>query len=133
MAKIMVHPMPPDALPRVLINLRMVLYILASGLMDLEMVMVAKYGLMVLVMKEHGPMTKLMVMENSFTRMVMFMKEIGLMIRQRDMVPIAMQMEHTMMEIGSMISSTDTARNHGLMVLVMRVTILKARKRAKVS
>lgn len=125
--------MPPVALLRDHTNLKMGLFILVNGLTVSEMVMVAKYGLMVPVMKVLGPMTKPTDTENSFTPMVMFMKEIGSMIRQRDMEPIVMLMEHTMMVIGLMISSTVMAKNLGLMVLVMRVTILKARRRAKVS
>lgn len=130
---IMVHQMLPGVYPRDHINLRMEQFILASGLMDSEMVMVAKYGLMALVMKELGLMIKQMDMENSFMLMVMFMKEIGSMIRQRDTEPIVMQMELITMVIGLMISNTVMVKSLGQMVPDMRVTILKARKRAKVS
>jgi hypothetical protein len=59
------------------INLRQELHIKENGLVDSEMAMELKYGLMGLDMRGNGRTIELMDMENLFILMEMFMKEIG--------------------------------------------------------
>ena len=59
---------------------------MVNGLVDLEMVMVFKSGLMVLSMKDSGKIIELTEKESSFILMVIFMMETGSTIKQMDMV-----------------------------------------------
>jgi hypothetical protein len=69
-----------------LILLRQEPHTLGSGLEDLEMGLVFRYGQMELVMKVSGKITELMGMESSSMLMGISMKETGLMIKQMDLV-----------------------------------------------
>lgn len=80
-----------------------------------------KYGQMDLFMKDFGSMIKQMAREDLFMLIEMFMKEIGEMIRQRDMVFTIIQMEQSMKDSGRMISNMVEEKNHGQMVLCMKV------------
>lgn len=68
------------------INLRTALYIKANGKVMLDMVLVYKYGQMVLVMKGIGRIIKHTGQENSGMLMVMCLMESGEMTRQMAMV-----------------------------------------------
>ena len=56
------------------------------------------------------------------------MKEIGKMIKLMDLEDIFIQMEQNMREIGKKTSNMEEARKHGLMELVMKVSIRMGRK-----
>ena len=74
-----------------------------SGRKIIDMVMVFRYGLMVLSMKVTGKIIKLMEEDNSGILMVMSLMENGKKIKHMDMESILMLTEQNMKESGKMI------------------------------
>lgn len=99
------------------VDLKVVQYILGNGKEKLEMEKEYRFGLMEQNMKASGNVTGHMGEENLHIQMEIFMMENGKMIWQMDMECIYMLMVLNMKDNGLMISNMDMDLKSGLMVL----------------
>lgn len=97
------------------------------------MVLVCKYGKMVLSMKENGKIIVQMGEVNFGMLMVITLKENGKMIKHVERVFIYILMVQNMKGIGRMIYNMDLELNHGQIQLDLKDSTNMVKKRDKVN
>lgn len=115
--------MPPEKRDP-FISLEVAQLTLESGLVDLEMVMENRFGLMEHVMKVTGEIIERMVRENLFILMEMFMKVSGLMTKLMAMEYMFMLMVLAIKAIGKTTYNMEKERKLGQMDQFTKENIL---------